>query len=138
MKRVVLLLMLLSFLSCNSSRQENDQNPEVATKSEDPCPEEWNLNGPTDESRSVEERIVNDTIVQQILFDKVWFEIIGAKAHDGVTRAYLKFYRTDGTLESEGFGVYSDHPVADYEPQGEWKYYDCEGKLTKTMNYSGE
>lgn len=89
-----------------------------------PCTDTWVFTG------SVSERKLNDSVVQQVVDGKVWFEVIAPlKQSDGATRAYIRNYRMDGSLLSEGYAVYWQHPVADYTEEGNWKHYDCQGRL---------
>ena len=81
---------------------------------------------------NVTERKVNDSVTQQVVDGRVWFEVIAPrKQSDGSTRALIRDFRMDGSLLSEGYAVYWVHPVADYTEEGVWKYYDCKGKLRR-------
>jgi len=125
----------MGILSCNQAGNGTSQTPagEGSTAAA-PCPEPWNLNGPTGEPRSLISKVINDSVTQQLLFDKVYFEMISpVDIGNGQTRCYLKFYRTDGSLQEEGFGIYTEHPIVDYVQDGTWKFYDCKGLLEKTV-----
>lgn len=53
-----------------------------------------------------------------------------------MTKAYLRNYRTDGTLESEGYALFFDHPVADYSMEEKWRFYECNQKISKVITYN--
>ncbi|TYP73659.1 hypothetical protein [Aquimarina intermedia] len=141
MRLILIFLIGIIILGCvDQSKSKTVNQTKVANDSDDPrknpCPEEWNLNGPTDEPRNVVPKQLNDSTTQQLLFGKVWFEIINpTELENGVTKCYLKNYRTDGSLESEGFGIYDEHPVADYSMEGKWRFYSCDGKLKEEVKF---
>lgn len=121
---------MLLTLGCNlENRQQehllNDQNKL------EPCPPEWIATG-----KELKQVDINDTTEQMFLNDTLWFEVIGPSAY-GTNRhkAYIKHYRTNGQLEEEGIAIYFDHPIADYEEHGRWKYYDCTGQLLETKEF---
>lgn len=107
-------------MACNASQEK--QLP--ASLEDQECSDTWIFKG------NVSARMLNDTVEQQIVDGKLWFEIISPQQQaDGSTRAYIRNYRMDGSLESEGYATYFEHPVADYTAEGKWKHYDCKGKL---------
>jgi hypothetical protein len=114
------LFVCFTVLACNSG-------PIIMSNSDSgvqECSDTWIFKG------NVSARKLNDTVEQQIVDGKLWFEIISpVKQTDGSTRAYIRNYRMDGSLESEGYAVYWEHPVADYSAVGNWKHYDCKGNL---------
>ena len=90
------------------------------------CSDTWIFKG------NVSAQMLNDSVEQQIVDGKLWFEIVSpVKQTDGSTRAYIRNYRMNGTLESEGYAVYWEHPVEDYSAVGNWNFYDCNGQLKK-------
>lgn len=100
-----------------------EKQPLVKTKEQE-CSDTWIFKG------NVSAYKLNDTVERQTVDGKLWFEIISpVRQKDGSTRAYIRNYRMDGSLESEGYATYFEHPVADYTAEGKWKYYDCKGKL---------
>lgn len=129
MKRILTSILLLT-LGCNSdSRQQgnlgDDQNKL------DQCPPEWNTTG-----KQLKQVDINDTTELVFLNDTLWFEVIGPSTYgNNQSKAYIKNYRTNGQLEEEGIAIYSDHPIADYEEHGTWKYYDCNGQLRETREF---
>jgi hypothetical protein len=119
------LILLFALLNCNPNR-----NHETSKTVSSDCNDEWIF-----ESSHVIEKQVNDSITQEIIDGKVWFEIISPKDNgDGITKAHIKNYRMNGSLLSEGEAKYYEHPVADYKKFGIWKYYDCNEKLIDTKN----
>jgi len=138
LKRFITPVISLSILACNQAGSGKAETPlamdSVMQTAAAPCPEPWNLHGPTGEPRSLISKMINDSVTQQLLFDKVYFEMISpVDIGNGQTRCYLKFYRTDGSLEEEGFGIYTDHPIADFVNDGTWKFYDCKGRLKEMV-----
>lgn len=108
--------------ACNTGQEKQLY---VKTKEQE-CSDTWIFKG------NVSAYKLNDTVEQQIVDGKLWFEIISpVRQEDGSTRAYIRNYRMDGSLESEGYATYFEHPVADYFVEGKWKYYDCKGKLLR-------
>jgi len=78
----------------------------------------------------------NDTTEQVFLNDTLWFEVIGPSPYrTNQHKARIKNYRTNGQLEEEGIALYFDHPIADYQKHGRWKYYGCDGKLRETKEF---
>ena len=107
-------------LVCNSGQIKNTRSGSDLQE----CSDTWIFKG------NVSAHKLNDSVEQQIVDGKLWFEIISpVRQEDGSTRAYIRNYRMDGSLESEGYATYWEHPVADYKAVGKWKYYDCKGKL---------
>ena len=119
---VIVLVFGRLFMACHTGGQ-----PVSPAKPENhACSDTWVFKG------NISARKLNDTVEQQIVDGKLWFEIISPlKQADGRTRAYIRNYRMDGSLESEGYAVYEEHPAADYTEVGTWKRYDCKGKLRK-------
>jgi hypothetical protein len=118
------MFLMFIILSCNSKTQDIDK-----TITPD-CNDKWNF-----KNSNVTEKEINDSTTQEIADGKVWFEIISPKdIGNGISKAYIKNYRMDGSLLSEGWAKYHEHPVADYEGIGIWKFYDCHGK-PKKKNY---
>ncbi len=110
----------LIVLVCNSGQIKNTRSGSDLQE----CSDTWIFKG------NVSAHKLNDSVEQQIVDGKLWFEIISpVRQEDGSTRAYIRNYRMDGSLESEGYATYFEHPVADYTAEGKWKYYDCKGKL---------
>lgn len=106
--------------ACNAGQEKQLY---VKTKEQE-CSDTWIFKG------NVSGRMLNDTVEQQMVDGKLWFEIISPqKQEDGSTRAYIRNYRMDGSLESEGYASYFEHPVADYTAEGKWKFYDCKGQM---------
>lgn len=129
MKRIFISILLIT-LGCNSdSRQQghliNDQSKLKL------CPPEWNVTG-----KNLKQVEINDTTEQVFLNDTLWFEVIGPSAYGtNWHKAYIKNYRTNGQLQDEGIAIYFDHPIADYEEHGKWKYYNCNGQLVETKDF---
>jgi hypothetical protein len=129
MKIIVISILLLS-LGCNSDNRQrgniaNDQNKI------EPCPPEWNTTG-----KELKQVDINDTTEQVFLNDTLWFEVIGPSTYGkNQRRAYIKNYRTNGQLEEEGIAIYFNHPIADYQEHGEWRYYNCDGQLRETKEF---
>lgn len=129
MKTIFISILVLT-LGCNSDNRQqghlsNDQNKL------EPCPPEWNATG-----KELKQVDINDTTEQMFLNDTLWFEVIGPSAYgESQHKAYIKNYRTNGQLEGEGIALYFDHPIADYEEHGKWKYYDCNGQLLETKEF---
>lgn len=136
MKKFFLLLSITALASCETA-------PEKETTAEPvPCPVSWEDYKPTEEELAfnleygILENELNDSTTQEILYGKVWFEIINwEELEDGSQRCYIKNYRTDGTLESEGSASFYEHPVADYSMEGNWKFYDCDGTLKEEVAF---
>jgi hypothetical protein len=115
-------LLVLTVFAC---RQPGPSVP-VTVAEFRPCTDTWVFTG------SVSERKLNDSVVQQVVDGRVWFEVVAPKMQaDGSTRAFIRNFRMDGSLLSEGYAVYWEHPVADYTEVGDWKHYDCKGKLRR-------
>lgn len=124
MKGIYISILLLT-LGCKS---DNRQQGHLSSK---PCPPEWNATG-----KKLEQIDVNDTTEQLFLNDTLWIEVIGHSPYGkNQHKAYIKNYRTNGQLEEEGIAIYFDHPIADYEQHGKWRYYDCSGQLRETKEF---
>lgn len=127
--RIVISILLLT-LGCNSNNLKQVHLGKDENKFE-PCPQEWNATG-----KELKQVDINDTTEQMYLNDTLWFEVIkpleyGTNRH----KAYIKNYWTNGQLENEGFAIYFEHPIEDYEKHGKWKYYNCKGKLVDTKEF---
>ncbi len=117
---------LLSLVVCINCSQKK---PSVSSPETLDCNDKWEF------TTSVTEKKINDSVTQEIVNGKVWFEIIAPRENgDGSTKAYLKNYRKDGSLLSEGFVLYAEHPIADYTEIGNWIFYDCKGKRIHKNN----
>ena len=122
-------ILLLALGCCSDNRQHgtlsNDKNKLQ------PCPPEWNATG-----KELKQIDINDTTEQMFLNDTLWFEVIRPSAYGtSQHKAYIKNYRTNGQLKEEGIAIYFDHPIADYEEHGKWKYYNCKGELLETKEF---
>jgi hypothetical protein len=129
MKRILVSILVLT-IGCNSDTRQNEQ---VSTdqNSVESCPPEWIVTG-----KKLKQVDVNDSTEQVFLNDTLWFELIGHSAYDkNRHKGYIKNYRTNGKLEEEGFAIYFDHPVVEYEAHGTWKFYDCNGQLHETKEF---
>ena len=142
MKRLIIFGISAVIISCdNLSKTESEENKKEKNI-EITCPDTWEEYEPSQDELDfeikngiVQER-PNDSTIQQIRYGKVWFEMINPTKIDGdASKCYLKNYRTDGTLESEGFGIYYEHPVADYSMDGIWKFYSCDESLKKVVKF---
>ena len=126
---------------CSRKKNEIPKVEQVVTSKstqmdKEPCPNDWNFGKSADGDSHVSEIKINDSTTQQILNGKVWFEIINPiESGNGLTKCYIKNYRTDGILESEGYGTYNEHPVADFTYAGKWRFYDCSGNLVKETEF---
>jgi hypothetical protein len=129
MKGIIISALLLIF-GCNSdNRQQGHLNNDKNIL--EPCPPEWNTTG-----KELKQITINDSTERMFLNDTLWFEVIGPSAYGKNQRkAYIKNYRTNGQLEEEGFAVYFDHPIVDYQEHGKWKYYGCDGQLRETKEF---
>jgi hypothetical protein len=129
MKRIFISILLLT-LGCNSDNRQLGQVSNDQNKIEQ-CPPEWIATG-----KELKQIDINDTTEQMFLNDTLWFEVIGPSAYGkNQHKAYIKNYRTNGQLEDEGFAIYFDHPISDYERHGKWKYYNCKGKQLETKEF---
>lgn len=116
------LFILLVITACNSKKL-----PESKSNKSSGCNDNWIFG-----SSHVDERVINDTVRQEIVDGKVWFEIISPKdMGNGIIQSYIKNYRMDGSLLSEGYVTYNKHPVVDSKEIGNWKFYDCEGNVIR-------
>ncbi|WP_053978604.1 hypothetical protein [Mangrovimonas xylaniphaga] len=142
MKKTLIFTFGIVLISCANSQKKED----IAIKSEEdieiPCPLTWQEYKPTEDELEFEvnngiiTKKPNDSTIQQIRFGRVWFEMINPiKLDGGAEKCYLKNYRTDGSLESEGHGIYYEHPVADYSMDGVWKFYSCDGNLKEEVKF---
>jgi len=107
----------LAFLLSNCNSNNTNKTP-----SSTPCSPEWVATG-----KSLTQIYINDSTEQMRLNDTLWFEAINKESFDSLSKCYLKMYRTNGKLESEGYAIYNDHPIADFKKIGDWIYYDCNG-----------
>ncbi|QBZ96836.1 hypothetical protein [Flavobacterium sangjuense] len=120
------LILLVIFTACDSKKIPDDKENVTLD-----CNDKWNFEG-----SNVIEKQINDTVTQEIIDGKIWFEIISPKdIGKGITKAYIKNYRMDGTLLSEGFAEYNEHPVANSKESGKWKFYDCKGNLIRINEF---
>jgi hypothetical protein len=102
----------------------------------EPCPNDWNFGKSADGDGHVSEIKINDSTTKLILDGKVWFEVINpVESGNGSTKCYIKNYRTDGILDSEGYGIYNEHPVVDLTNVGKWRFYDCSGSLVEEAEF---
>lgn len=127
--RGILALVVLLAWGCNSRNQQGQTG--VDQNKHDPCPPEWHAAG-----KEIKQVNVDNSTERVFLNDTLWFEIIGPSAYaTNQHKAWIKNYRTNGRLESEGLAVYFDHPIADYQEHGKWKYYDCNGQLREEKEF---
>ena len=54
---------------------------------------------------------------------------------NGLSKCYIKNYRYNGSLQSEGFVTFFESPVVDDTYEGLWKFYDCNGNITRKMTF---
>ena len=121
MKYLICLFLLI--LSCNKKNEIEKNNFE--------CEDNW-----TFDTSEVIEKQINDSITQELIDGKIWFEIISPiNLDNNLISAKIKNFRQDGSILSEGRAEYYEHPVADYKMKGIWKFYDCRGNIFKTKNF---
>jgi hypothetical protein len=142
MKRLLIFTLGIVLISCGYSQKKDSTEHKEEAINKIPCPVTWKEYEPTQDELDyevkngiVEER-PNDSTIQQIRYGRVWFEMINPTEIDGgASKCYLKNYRTDGSIESEGYGIYYEHPIADYSMEGKWKFYNCDGNLKEVVGY---
>jgi hypothetical protein len=142
MKKLLIIAIGIVLVSCgNPSKKDHAENKEEA-KLDTPCPVSWEKYKPTQEELDFEiengitEQRPNESTIQQIRYGRIWFEMINpTETEEGIGKCYLRNYRTDGTVESEGYGIYYEHPVADYAMEGTWKFYHCDGNLQEEVEF---
>lgn len=142
MKGLITLTIGLVLVSCEDTPIEHNAINIEEENIEIPCSASWEDFKPTQEELDFEVKngIVaerpNDSTILQIRYGRVWFEMINPTTIDGgASKCYLKTYRPDGTLESEGYGIYYEHPVADYSMDGIWKFYTCDEILKEEVEF---
>ncbi len=135
MKQILALSIVITFVSCSNPQLNNDIT-------ETTCNDTWENYNPTEEElelnskNGIIEKQSNDTTIQQILYGKVWFEIINqSQRENGKNSCYLKNYRIDGSIDSEGKCTFEEHPIADYSMDGTWTFYNCDGSVKEKVNY---
>ncbi|WP_179320719.1 hypothetical protein [Winogradskyella helgolandensis] len=143
MKKSLLIFVTgLMLINCRNSQKKENTSIEVKKTLDVPCPVTWQEYKPTSEelefevSNGIVTKKPNDSIIQQIRFGRVWFEMINSiELKNNGGKCYLKNYRTDGSLESEGYCTYFEHPVVDFTMEGSWKFYDCSGGLKEKVEF---
>jgi hypothetical protein len=94
------------------------------------CPITWEelMQNRKGAEQSSDAEVKYDSINQVYLYGKLWFDYFSDRKIDSTTRGcYVRNYRTNGLLESEGFAEYYEHPIADYSKEGVWIFYNCNG-----------
>lgn len=134
MIRIIVTFICVGFIGCQQKSEsetiisENKMNSEDSNEKQNskPClPPTWSATG-----KKLRQDRLNDSTEFLYLNDTLWFTIEREKQYDSTGFiAYLKFYGRTGLLEEEGYGIYWEHPIADFSEQGEWKRYDCNGEL---------
>lgn len=126
------LLILTLIVSC---KKEIKTETKIAKEVQKPCLDKWKTIK-NYEPQGVIAKKINDTLTQQILYGKVWFEMINqTEIGNGLSKCYIKNYRYNGSLQSEGLVTFSESPVVDDTLEGLWKFYDCNGKIKDEVEF---